>query len=431
MYRQGMDMSKGMKRKRKRTLIRNGIVSAIIILFGSIFLTFYIREEILGKRNGQKEKEVQSAFKGYDSKKNDGTTTSDDSIKGLGNTYIKIELEKEIQSILLNDLYMERKLEIIIEDIEKGEILTENLLRIQDNQQFTGGTILDKTEEKTSYVTLPFSEGETPLDSTFFLQGKDEENLASNSLDPVLAYSIEYRNNLITGKKEGVITLCLNQVYVHNLHQDKNIIYIDLKKPKEVYDKIVVIDTGHGGKDPGTHSLDEKYHEKDMNLNIFSYLKEIVEENQKDRIKFYYTRTVDETVFLNPRAKFANDVGADLLLSIHCNAVTSPNAYGAEVLYNETHTSSVFSSKDFAKICLEEIVAVTGKVNRGLVEASDKVVVGNAKMAVALVEVAFMTNPEELNFLLQDSNKEKIAKGLYQAITRALEGLSAGNETGI
>ena len=424
-------MGKGIKKKRKRILIRNGIVSAIIILFGSIFLTFYIRGEVLGIRDRQKEKEAQSAFKGQDNKKNDSTIISDNSIEGLGNTYIKIELEKEMQSILLHDLYMERKLEIIIEDIEKGDILTESILRMQNNQRFTGGTILDKAEEKTSYVTLPFPEGETPLDSTFFLQGKDEENLASNSLDPVLAYSVEYRNNPVTGKREGVITFCLNQVYVHNLYQDKNVIYIDLKKPKEVYEKIVVIDTGHGGKDPGTHSLDEKYHEKDMNLSIFSYLKEIVEENPNDKIKFYYTRTVDETVFLNPRAEFANDVGADLLLSIHCNAVASPQAYGAEVLYNETHTSSVFSSKDFAEICLEEIVAVTGKVNRGLVEASDKVVVGNAKMAVALVEVAFMTNPEELNFLLQDSNKEKIAKGLYQAITRALEELSSGNETGI
>jgi N-acetylmuramoyl-L-alanine amidase len=235
-------------------------------------------------------------------------------------------------------------------------------------------------------------------------------------IDPVISYDIKAKENLNTNESVTTFHVVLDDIYAHRLYQDNEFIYIDLRRPSEVYDKIIVIDAGHGGKDSGTHSKDEEYYEKDINLSIVLYLKEVLDETN---FKVYYTRTTDQTLFLNPRVNFANDVEADLFLSVHCNASESPLPYGSEVLYNEFHKSDNFSSKDLAFISLEEITNITKRVNRGIVEASEMVIIGKAKMPVAIVEIAFMSNKEDLEFLLQESNQKEIANSLYRVIERS------------
>lgn len=108
------------------------------------------------------------------------------------------------------------------------------------------------------------------------------------------------------------VVLELNHVYVHILYEDDNFYYIDLRRPNEVYDKIIVLDAGHGGKDPGALSKDELTYEKEINLAILTKLKELLD---KDNIKVYYTKLTDETLFLRPRVTLANEVDCDFLLA--------------------------------------------------------------------------------------------------------------------
>jgi N-acetylmuramoyl-L-alanine amidase len=204
------------------------------------------------------------------------------------------------------------------------------------------------------------------------------------------------------------------------LYEDENNIYLSLKKPKDVYNTIVVIDAGHGGKDVGASSKDERYYEKDINLSIMKHLQDLL---KKQDIRVYYTRNEDETVFLNPRVNLANEVEADLFLSIHCNSNESTAPSGTEVLYNENQSGEGFLSEEFAQIVLDEIVGLTGKINRGLVPASEMVVVGKANMPVALVETAFMSNTKELQFLTDEKNQIKLAKALSTAINKAIKKL--------
>lgn len=419
-----------MKEKLLKDSAKNSILFMTVIIIAAFFLSITAQHTILADGSKLDSNLVNNTS---DANNNDNTSEALNKtefvIEVLGEQYIKIDIGDKTESITLKDLYMERKIELILENVKQGTIPQKKILRVNKDKEFTTNTLLEKGENKSTYITIPYNKEEELLDITYYSkEGKNgqEEESKEKSLDPVIEYSIEYRENKMTGKIDGIISLTLNDIYAHFIYQEDNYIYIDLRRPKDIYEKIVVIDAGHGGKDPGTHSLDKKYYEKDMNLEILFYLKEIIGKNidEKEGLKVYYTRTGDETIFLNPRVNFANDVEADLFLSIHCNAVDSPNAYGAEVLFNEKHISNVFSSKDFAKICLDEIVGVTGRVNRGLVEASDKVVVGNANMPVALVEIGFMTNPEELAFLLKDSNKEEIAQALYRSINKGLKSLS-------
>lgn len=93
--------------------------------------------------------------------------------------------------------------------------------------------------------------------------------------------------------------------------------------------KIIVIDPGHGGKDPGCHGT--SHQEKDISLSVAMRLGKFIEQNLKD-VKVIYTRTTDVFVDLEERAQIANRAKADLFVSIHCNAAGKP------VMITDPHT---------------------------------------------------------------------------------------------
>ena len=85
----------------------------------------------------------------------------------------------------------------------------------------------------------------------------------------------------------------------------------------------VVIDAGHGGKDPG--ALGKNSREKDIVLSVALKAGKYIQENHSD-VEVIYTRTTDEFIELHKRAQIANESGADLFISIHCNANKSREA---------------------------------------------------------------------------------------------------------
>ena len=93
--------------------------------------------------------------------------------------------------------------------------------------------------------------------------------------------------------------------------------FTHFKKDKSNSIKIIVIDPGHGGKDPGCSGASHK--EKDISLAVALKLGKLIEENLKD-VKVIFTRTTDIFVDLEDRAQIANKAKADLFISIHCNA---------------------------------------------------------------------------------------------------------------
>lgn len=246
------------------------------------------------------------------------------------------------------------------------------------------------------------------------------ENQSIASFDPVRSYQITYGIVEDSNEHSVSVTFLLDATYAYKIYEDKENFYVVLLKPQEVYDKIVVIDAGHGGIDGGTYSSGFKHLEKDMNLSILLYLKEYLDQTD---IKVYYTRTTDIKIPLSQRVALANSVEADLFLSIHCNSSDDVNIEGIEILYNEKQNElKSFRSVDFATICLEEINQIINRNNRGIVPRSKNVqIISDSNVPVALVEVGFMTSTNDLNFLLKESNRKLVAKGIYESIVRALE----------
>jgi len=123
------------------------------------------------------------------------------------------------------------------------------------------------------------------------------------------------------------------------------------KAPKRSDMFVVVLDAGHGGKDPG--NLGNGYREKDIALNVVLKIGEELEKNPN--IKVVYTRKTDVFVDLFDRGKIANKANADLFVSVHCNAHRS-QAYGTETFVLGIHknqTNFEVAKKENAVIFME------------------------------------------------------------------------------
>lgn len=223
-------------------------------------------------------------------------------------------------------------------------------------------------------------------------------------------------------RENGVIEIVLDSVFEVEQTVDGQYLYLDFLTPHEVYDKVVVIDAGHGGKDPG--AIKQGIYEKDIDLAIALEVQKLFEEDEDESIGVYFTRTTDSNPSYENRVGLANKAEADLFVSIHNNSTKSgrmSSINGTAVMYDEEKAGETKGSMQFAQICLQEMLSALGSTDKGLVAGHEIYIIRSAAMPVALIEVGFMTNEEELNNLNDADYRKKAAGGIYQAIYRALE----------
>lgn len=181
--------------------------------------------------------------------------------------------------------------------------------------------------------------------------------------------------------------------------------------PSDPVQKTVVIDAGHGGDRAG--AVYEGIQEKDVNLAVALKVEALLREMG---INVLMTRTEDAYIGLYERAEFANSADADLFVSIHSNAYTNPDVYGALTYY---HPSSSHD-RGLAKIMQAALCASTGALDRG-VAADNFVVLRETNMCALLVEMGFMTNHDELMRLCDPAYQDKLAQGIANGILLCLQ----------
>ncbi|MFZ9044712.1 MAG: N-acetylmuramoyl-L-alanine amidase family protein [Cyclobacteriaceae bacterium] len=217
----------------------------------------------------------------------------------------------------------------------------------------------------------------------------------------------------------------------------------------------IVIDPGHGGRDPGTRGVNTL--EKDVALPIAKELKRIIEENTPE-VEVVLTRNDDSFPTLESRPELANKIGADLFISIHANWVANPKIHGSEtyvmgiqnsernfevakrensvILLEENYESRydgfdpsspesyiLFSlsqsahqerSLRLASLIEEQMATRVGRRSRG-VKQSSLWVLWNSAMPSVLVEVGYLSNAKEERELNDKLNQVYIASGIYRA----------------
>ncbi len=153
-------------------------------------------------------------------------------------------------------------------------------------------------------------------------------------------------------------------------------------------------------------------------------MKEIFDQADNQKIGVYYTRLDDTNPSLSDRVNLANQLEADLFVSVHINSLKGHTGVeGVEVMYDELAPDTAFDTKDFAQICLDEVVGTTGAKKRRLIDGNQIYIIRNSAAPAALIEVGFMNNPQELARLTDPAYQEKAAQGIYQALMKSLDRL--------
>lgn len=175
--------------------------------------------------------------------------------------------------------------------------------------------------------------------------------------------------------------------------------------------RLIVIDAGHGGNDPGATSPFSRTTEKELNLIIAKKLERRLKALD---YKVVMTRTDDTLIGLYDRAGRANALGADVFLSIHFNASTKQDPNGIEMLY----VPDGRDSQNFAQLLQNEVVKATGATSIGLIERPNLVVIRETQMPAVLAELGFLTNPTEEQRILMDGYQESLVEGMVNAILK-------------
>ena len=173
--------------------------------------------------------------------------------------------------------------------------------------------------------------------------------------------------------------------------------------------KIICLDAGHGGTDPGACAGGEQ--EKDIALTVAKLIGGKLAGNT-----VIYTRTDDNYVALQERTDYANRNNADILVSIHCNSAASEKANGVEVY---THTSQSDRSVAAASAIYKKLLAASGMMGRGIKAANFHVLRSSAMPAV-LVELGFISNPADRAKLTDTAWQNKIACAIAAGIKVAI-----------
>lgn len=219
----------------------------------------------------------------------------------------------------------------------------------------------------------------------------------------------------------------------------------------------IVLDAGHGGKDPGCHGLKNK--EKDVALSIILKLGNLITNNFPD-VQVIYTRDKDVFVELHERAEIANRNKADFFISVHCNANKSQGAYGAETYAMGLHrtadnlnvskreNSAVLMEEDYSvkydgfnpnspeaniiftlyqNAYLDQSLEMASRIqnqfketakrsDRGVKQAGFLVLYKTA-MPSLLIETGFLTNSDDEAFLGTEKGQEQMAQSIFRAFS--------------
>lgn len=199
--------------------------------------------------------------------------------------------------------------------------------------------------------------------------------------------------------------------------------YINTKAEQlPLSNKIIYLDPGHGGIDPG--SIYKDIYEKDINLNICLKLKK---ELEKMGALVYLTRYDDYDLStpntstrkksdLNNRVRLINDSQADMYLSIHLNATNKENWHGAQVFYDDINKEN----KRIALILQKEFQKNTN-TNREIKKISTMLLNRKVTIPGVLIEAGFLTNNNERYLLKQNEYQEKISKIITKGVIKYLK----------
>lgn len=244
-------------------------------------------------------------------------------------------------------------------------------------------------------------------------------------------YGEFYRQNALVGndarvesgflsEEDGItrLQLHMNGLYEHQYMFENGVLQLSFIQPSQLYDRILVLDAACGGADEG--HTGNGIREKVIALEIAEKVKEKLDGSN---IRVYCTRTDDTALAAEERAAFANELQADMLVSIRAGAdENNDRVFGIQAFYNGTYFIPYLGNIELADLLEKNIVtAVGGKANGLFAAEAEDTLLQNAQVPAAAVSIGYLTNAEEAAFLSAPEYQEKLAEGIVNAVNAAFE----------
>lgn len=218
--------------------------------------------------------------------------------------------------------------------------------------------------------------------------------------------------------KNGSTAIRFNQntINAYTVRKTDGYYEIAVRNPKEIYNKVLVLDAGHGGNDPGTHG--NGMEEKNVTLSVAMKIERYIKAHSD--IKVYVTRNNDSRPANANRAKMANEI-ADFMVSIHMNA-GAVQANGTETLYakHSNDNDGTLTSLQAAQVVQRSLTAALNTTNRGVKHRPDLLILNSTYVPAILVETCFLSNPGDALKISSDAGQEKAAEAIGQAIIQIM-----------
>jgi N-acetylmuramoyl-L-alanine amidase len=372
------------------------------------------------------------------------------------------ESEKEEEKPVEKEIKTEEKTETV--ESQKAPKTSYDITGVILNVKANGTLIRLKSQKKINKFTQSVNKGVLSLKIT----GVTIDDKKINDVEPeglvkkITAKNLQKNSQIDFHLHEGYTTSEVIRVEksndllitIHNKLLENNI--ADKSKERWKFDAIV-IDAGHGGRDPGAIGIN-KVQEKKINLAIALKLGELIQENLHN-VRVIYTRSSDKFVELYRRGKIANEKNGKLFISIHCNSTPKKptNANGFEVyllrpgrtkeaigiaemensvikyednpkryqeltdenfiLVTMAHSSFMKYSEKFSEILTGQFKGSDNIKSGGVKQAGLYVLVG-ASMPGVLIESGYLSNKKDAAYLTSERGQADIAKAIFDAVKK-------------
>jgi N-acetylmuramoyl-L-alanine amidase len=185
-------------------------------------------------------------------------------------------------------------------------------------------------------------------------------------------------------------------------------------KPDKI---VVIIDAGHGGKDPGNKT--DTLSEAQINLQVANQILEIKKKERKN-IEFIFTRKGDDFLELKDRIALIDKHKADLFISIHCDNYTDEIINGFEI-FHPIKGDQIVGSKKYARLLEEALLKKKTPMDHKSTKPGEMFVITRAHCPAVIVNFGFLSNPNDLETVLNPEYQMAFAKAMVESINEYAE----------
>lgn len=217
--------------------------------------------------------------------------------------------------------------------------------------------------------------------------------------------------------------MCFLCIFIFEVNKNSK----DVMSYMPITNKVILLDAGHGGIDPGATNEDKSILEKDINLQITLKLRELLESSgclvllTREEDTSLYEEEAGKTTRqkynenLKNRKKMIEESGVDAFVSIHLNKFEQSKYYGAQTFYPEGQNDS----KLLSQFIQDELKRVVDKTNQRKIKPSkDIYLLKENKIPSVLIECGFLSNEKESKLLNDEKYQEKVAWAIYAGMQK-------------